>query len=104
MIADLVHVSPLSLRVAIAARGWQRTILVTDAMPTVGSDIAGFTMGGQTVRRENGRLVNEDGTLAGADLDMASAVRNTVAELGVAGGGGAAYGITGAGRVSRPRR
>jgi len=35
------------------------------------------------VRREGGRLTTADGTLAGSDLDMASAVRNTVQRLGV---------------------
>jgi N-acetylglucosamine-6-phosphate deacetylase len=34
-----------------------------------------FTLNGRTIRRENGRLTLEDGTLAGADLDMISAVR-----------------------------
>ena len=37
IIADLQHVSATSLEVAIAARGYQRTMLVTDAMPTVGT-------------------------------------------------------------------
>jgi N-acetylglucosamine-6-phosphate deacetylase len=83
VIADLEHVSALSLRVAIAARGWERTMLVTDAMPTVGSDIASFVMDGRTIRREGGRLVTDDGTLAGADLDMATAVRNAVEVLGL---------------------
>jgi len=33
---------------------------------------------GRTIRLQNGRLTAEDGTLAGAHLDMASAVRNAV--------------------------
>ncbi len=83
IIADLEHVSALSLRVAIAARGWERTMLVTDAMATVGSDITSFVMDGRRIRREGRRLVTDDGTLAGADLDMATAVRNAVGALGL---------------------
>ncbi len=83
VIVDLHHVAPAALRVALAARGPERMMLVTDAMPTVGSDLAAFDLLGQTVRRANGKLTTADGALAGSDLDMASALRNTVAHLGV---------------------
>jgi N-acetylglucosamine-6-phosphate deacetylase len=83
LIVDLIHVAPTTLRVALAAKPTDRIILVTDAMPSVGTDAPGFELQGRTVLRENGRLTTEDGTLAGSDLDMASAVRNTVG-LGVA--------------------
>uniref|UniRef100_UPI0013D06502 amidohydrolase family protein n=2 Tax=Pseudomonadota TaxID=1224 RepID=UPI0013D06502 len=38
---------------------------------------------GRTIRRHDGRLTLEDGTLAGADLDMISAVRFVHRELGL---------------------
>jgi len=78
LIVDLHHVSALSLRVAVAAKGAEHMMLVTDAMPSVGSNLASFDLLGSTVFRENGRLTTADGTLAGSDLDMASAVRNAV--------------------------
>ena len=83
IIVDLKHVSAPSLRVAIAARGWQRTMLVSDAMSPVGSDLTEFVLDGRTVRRFGGALFTADGTLAGSDLDMASAVRNSVNALGL---------------------
>ncbi|MCB1502328.1 MAG: N-acetylglucosamine-6-phosphate deacetylase [Bauldia sp.] len=83
LIVDLFHVSAASLRVALAARGTERTILVTDAMSTVGSDIDHFMLGDRVITRAAGRLTTADGTLAGSDLDMASAVRNTVEALGL---------------------
>jgi N-acetylglucosamine-6-phosphate deacetylase len=83
IIVDLHHVAPAALKIALAARGPDRMMLVTDAMPTVGSDLTRFDLLGQTVRRENGKLITADGTLAGSDLDMASAVRNVVRHLGV---------------------
>ncbi|WP_421726535.1 N-acetylglucosamine-6-phosphate deacetylase [Bauldia sp.] len=81
VIVDLHHVSAPSLRVAIAARGWDRTILVTDAMASVGSPDDAFDLHGRTISRSGGRLTMADGTLAGSDLDMATAVRNCVEEL-----------------------
>jgi N-acetylglucosamine-6-phosphate deacetylase len=83
LIVDMHHVSAPALRVAVAARGSERMMLVTDAMPTVGADIESFELMGRTVFRRNGRLTTEDDTLAGSDLDMASAVRNCVHELGI---------------------
>ncbi|HVZ15417.1 MAG TPA: N-acetylglucosamine-6-phosphate deacetylase [Bauldia sp.] len=84
IIADMHHVSAVSLRVAFAARGWQRTTLVTDAMPTVGSAKTKFMLLGRTVHKREGTLMTEDGsTLAGSDLDMATAVRNSVTRLGL---------------------
>jgi N-acetylglucosamine-6-phosphate deacetylase len=83
LIVDLHHVSAVALRIAIAARGTERMILVTDAMPSVGSDATNFNLLGQEIKLTDGALVSDEGTLAGSNLDMASAVRNTVRHLGV---------------------
>ena len=82
IIADGHHVHPASLRLALRAKGAERLMLVTDAMASVGSDIRAFALHGRTVRVAGGRLTTEDGTLAGAHLDMAGAVRNAVALMG----------------------
>ena len=58
-----------------AKRGPGRIFLVTDAMATIGTDMTIFTLNGRTIHRKDGRLTLDDGTLAGADLDMISAVR-----------------------------
>jgi N-acetylglucosamine-6-phosphate deacetylase len=60
------------------ATGADRIALVTDAMPTVGTSLDRFELMGRTIRLAAGRLTSEEGTLAGAHLDMASAVRNAV--------------------------
>jgi N-acetylglucosamine-6-phosphate deacetylase len=83
LIVDLHHVSVPSLKVAIAAKGAERMMLVTDAMATVGSELTEFTFQGQRILRAGGKLTVETGTLAGSDLDMATAVRNTVDHLGL---------------------
>ena len=76
LIVDGHHVHPAALRVALAAKSADRLVLVTDAMPTVGSAEKQFTLNGQTILADDGRCVSPDGTLAGSDLDMAMAVRN----------------------------
>ena len=83
IIVDGHHVHPAALRVALAAKGEDRLILVTDAMPTVGSARKEFWLGGQRIVAEEGRCTAADGTLAGSDLDMAQAVRNAMRLLGV---------------------
>jgi N-acetylglucosamine-6-phosphate deacetylase len=80
IIADGHHVDPKALRTALRAkRGEGKLFFVTDAMSLVGSADNSFTLNGRTVRRETGgfcsKLVLSDGTLAGSDVDMASAIR-----------------------------
>jgi N-acetylglucosamine-6-phosphate deacetylase len=81
LIVDLHHVGAPTLRIALAAKGTAHMLLVTDAMPTVGTDLPGFDLQGRAVFRRRGRLTTADGTLAGSDLDMAAAVRNCVHSL-----------------------
>jgi N-acetylglucosamine-6-phosphate deacetylase len=78
LIVDGIHVDPVSVRAAFVAKGSDRIALITDAMPTVGTSLDRFELIGQTIKRADGRLITEEGTLAGAHLDMASAVRNAV--------------------------
>jgi N-acetylglucosamine-6-phosphate deacetylase len=78
LIVDGIHVDPVSVRTAFAAKGAERIALVTDAMPTVGASIDRFELVGRVIKLVDGRLTTEEGTLAGAHLDMASAVRNAV--------------------------
>jgi N-acetylglucosamine-6-phosphate deacetylase len=81
LIADGIHVAPAMLRLAL--RGAGRPILVTDAMPPVGGSRASFVLNGETITVRDGRCARQDGTLAGACLDMATAVRHCVRLLDV---------------------
>ncbi len=84
LIADGIHVDRHAIGIALRAkRGPGRIFLVTDAMATIGTDMKEFTLNGRTIRRTDGRLTLEDGTLAGADLDMISAVRFIHRDIGV---------------------
>jgi N-acetylglucosamine-6-phosphate deacetylase len=58
-------------------------MLVTDAMPSVGSDQRQFMLQGRTITVRDGMCLDEAGTLAGSHLEMASAIRNTIELLSV---------------------
>ncbi|TPG46744.1 N-acetylglucosamine-6-phosphate deacetylase [Rhodanobacter glycinis] len=78
IIVDGHHVHPASLRVAIAAKPRGKMLLVTDAMPPVGSDHPDFVLNGETITAKGGICQTAQGVLAGSALDMAAAVRNSV--------------------------
>jgi N-acetylglucosamine-6-phosphate deacetylase len=83
IIVDGHHVAPPSLRVALRAKGADRLMLVTDAMPSVGAASKSFLLQGRPISVKNGVCVDENDVMAGTDLDMAGAVRNSVMMLGV---------------------
>ena len=83
IIADGRHIHPAVLRIAFAAKRRDRFMLVTDAMPSVGMSDKRFTIQGRPIRVVDGVCVDENGTLAGSDLDMASAVANAVRLAGL---------------------
>jgi len=83
IIVDGHHVSPPALRIALKAKGADKLMLVSDAMPSVGVENKSFLLQGRPITVANGICVDENGVLAGSDLDMASAVRNSVKLLRV---------------------
>jgi N-acetylglucosamine-6-phosphate deacetylase len=83
IIADGHHVHPVNLRLAASALGPDRLCLVSDAMPTLGGALPGFSLADKQITLRDGRLTDADGTLAGAHLSMADAVANMVGIAGV---------------------
>ncbi len=85
LIADGIHVHAANIRVALSSVQSPPggIFLVTDAMATLGSDIREFYLNGRRVLRRDGRLLLEDSTLAGADLDFPTAISVLVGEVGV---------------------
>ena len=82
LIVDGYHSHPVSARNAVRAKARGKIMLVTDAMSTVGAAEKSFELYGKRIYARDGRVAHEDGTLAGSDLDMMSAVRNTRDMLG----------------------
>jgi len=83
LIVDGHHAHPAALRVAIAAKPRGKCVLVTDAMPPVGSDDPAYVLNGQTIVARDGICQSDAGVLAGSALDMASGVRNLVGMVGL---------------------
>ncbi|MFH1803582.1 MAG: N-acetylglucosamine-6-phosphate deacetylase [Pseudomonadota bacterium] len=83
LIVDGYHIHPAVVKIAVRAKARGKIMLVTDAMPTVGATDKSFVLGGEKIIASEGRCSLADGTLAGSDLDMMSAVKNTVAMAGV---------------------
>jgi N-acetylglucosamine-6-phosphate deacetylase len=81
IICDGIHVDPAVLRIALRCKGPERLMLVTDAMPLVGTDERQFLLHRSQITLHENRLSGNDGTLAGAHLTMIEAVRNAVTLL-----------------------
>ena len=84
IIVDGQHVAPATLKVALRCKQHDKFMLVTDAMPTVGSQSKEFVLQGKRIFARDGACVDEQGRLAGSDLDMAWAVRNAIRLLDLA--------------------
>lgn len=84
LIADAVHVHPETIATAWRSKvGPGRIFLVSDAMAVAGSTASQFELGGRIITRKNGILTLPDGTLAGADLELAKAVDTMVNRVGI---------------------
>ena len=83
IIVDGKHVTPTTLRIALRCKRPDRIMLVTDAMPSVGATDKSFNLSGVPIVVKDGVCVAPNGTLAGSDLDMGAALRNTIRYLGV---------------------
>ncbi|WP_026294526.1 N-acetylglucosamine-6-phosphate deacetylase [Salinimonas chungwhensis] len=83
LINDTHHVHPASIALAMRLKGADKTMLITDAMAPAGSDIDYFVYQGETVYQQGKTLNLADGTLAGSNLTMIEAVRNTHHIVGI---------------------
>jgi N-acetylglucosamine-6-phosphate deacetylase len=78
IIVDGEHTDPVVLRIALRCKPHSRFMLVTDAMPSVGTSSTSFNLQGRKITVSGTVCVDEDGRLAGSNIDMASCVRNAM--------------------------
>ncbi len=83
VIADGEHIAPAVLRLAMRCKPLNRFMLVTDAMASVGTGTRSFRLQGRKITVSGSVCLDEDGRLAGSNIDMASCVRNAIALLGL---------------------
>lgn len=82
IICDGIHVADEMVGLAIRARPVPgRMFLVSDAMCTVGGS-GHFRLYGQDIWLKDGRLVNAEGSLAGAHVTMAEGLRRLITTVG----------------------
>ena len=80
-IADGIHLHPRALRSLLRAKGFERSILVTDAVSAAASRPGSHPFAGMTVELREDGSVRQPGaaSLAGSALRLDQAVRNLVA-------------------------
>lgn len=83
IILDGHHLSVASASIAWRLRGEERMLLVSDAMAPVGTDQTEFMLQGQRIHVRQGRCEDDAGTLAGAAISLADAVRIGVHHYGL---------------------
>jgi N-acetylglucosamine-6-phosphate deacetylase len=83
LIADGHHVHDVAMRAAFNAKGAGGIALVSDAMPPSAGGPPVFSLQGRRMTRTGGRVIDEDGTLAGAAITMLDAVRYVARALGL---------------------
>jgi N-acetylglucosamine-6-phosphate deacetylase len=83
LIADGVHVHPGAMELLLRAKGPERTVLVTDAIPLAGLADGSFDLGGEKVWVEDGVARRADGALAGSAFTMDRMVANAARWLPV---------------------
>jgi N-acetylglucosamine-6-phosphate deacetylase len=84
IICDGIHVADAVVALALRARpAPDLTFLVSDAMPTVGGPDR-FRLYDMDLHLEDGRLVNAEGSLAGAHVTMAESVARLIGVIGIA--------------------
>jgi N-acetylglucosamine-6-phosphate deacetylase len=83
IIADGHHVAWEMIALACRARPVSgRMFLVSDAMSTIGGPDS-FTLYGETISVKDGSLVNENGSLAGAHVDLVTCLKNVIVKVGL---------------------
>jgi N-acetylglucosamine-6-phosphate deacetylase len=83
IICDGIHVADEMVALALRARPRpDTTFLVSDAMPTVGGSDH-FNLYGNEIRLVNNRLINSEGSLAGAHVTMADSVARLINVIGI---------------------
>ena len=82
IIADMIHLHPVAISVAIKAKGPKKIILITDAAPQTGLPDGEYELGGiETIVKDGISRIKATGRLASSTLTMNNAIKNMVTKL-----------------------
>ena len=82
IIADGIHLDPSILKLFLAAKGAEKSVLITDAMAATGMPNGHYHLGSLEVEVKDGKCTAGEGTLAGSVLTLDKAVRNVMKYAG----------------------
>lgn len=83
VIYDRFHLHDAAVKMALRMKGYDRIILVSDAMRAAGLEDGEYDLGGQRVYVQDGKPKLESGSIAGSTLDLKEAVYNMVTYMQV---------------------
>ncbi|HSE34432.1 MAG TPA: N-acetylglucosamine-6-phosphate deacetylase [Pyrinomonadaceae bacterium] len=75
VIADGIHLHPLTLRMLMKAKGSTNLSLISDAIAAAGKGDGDYQIWGETIKVKDGRTSNASGNIAGSVITMFDAVR-----------------------------
>ncbi len=77
VIADLLHVDSANIELLYKVKQ-DKLYIVTDAVTPMGTEIKGFNFVGKKIFVENGKCVDENGVIGGANITMNESIKNCV--------------------------
>ena len=83
LIADEIHVHPMSMKIVINAKGIDKVFLVTDSMPPIGTTIKAFKLFDKTIHVKDGACHNANGTIAGSVSSMNVSIKVIHEKVGI---------------------
>ena len=83
IIYDRFHLHDIAVEIALKTKGYEKIILVSDAMMAAGLDDGEYTLGGQKVFVKDEKPLLESGNIAGSTLNLQKSVYNIVKYLKV---------------------
>lgn len=83
IIYDRFHLHDAAVKIALKMKGYDKIILISDAMMAAGLKDGEYLLGGQKVFVNDGKPRLESGNIAGSTLDLQSAIYNMVNYLQV---------------------
>lgn len=83
IIYDRFHLHDIAVKIALGMKGYDKIILVSDAMMAAGLDDGEYILGGQKVFVQSNKPRLDDGSIAGSTLDLRKAVYNLIEYLDI---------------------
>jgi len=78
LIADGVHVHPCAIRILVKMKGYDKVVLISDAISATGLPDGEYELGGLAILVKDGVSTLRSGVLAGSTLTLDRAVKNMV--------------------------